>query len=192
MRLKPSILGLVSLLPVLCVPFAAWALYKPVRLLVPSLADVSCATDAICTDTPARSDEARRLYNEARHFIEMKLGPIGSAPHIVFCETDACAQYFGLGRSTAKTFGPLGTVIGPRAWQPYYVRHELIHRIQNEHLGTYRVLRSPEWFIEGMAYSLSEDPRSRLTEPFEQYRSRFDAWLRSIDNNKLWQEATQL
>jgi len=192
MRLKPSVLGRTLLVVVLCVPLAAWAFYKPARLLAPSLAGVSCITDVICTDAPSRSSEARKLYEEALKSVEMKLGPLKSKPHAVFCESDACALSFGLGGSTAKTIGPLGTVFGQRAWQPNYVRHELIHQAQNERLGTYRALRSPEWFIEGMAYSLSEDPRSRLTEPFEQYRSRFEAWFRSIDKDELWQKARQL
>ena len=177
---------------VLCLPLAAWAFYKPVRLLAPSLAGVSCITDVICTDAPKRSDEARKLYAEAFEFVALKLGPITPSSHVVFCESDACARSFGLGQSTAKTFGPLGTVFGPRAWQPHYVRHELIHQAQNERLGTYRALRSPEWFIEGMAYALSEDPRAKLTEPFEQYRLRFEAWFRSIDKAELWQKARQL
>ncbi len=191
MRLKPTILG-VSLTVVLCLPLAAWTFYKPVWLLAPSLAGVSCITDVICTDAPKRSDEARKLYAEAFACVARKLGPIKSRPRAVFCTSDACARSFGLGRSTAKTVGPLGTIFGPRAWKPHYVRHELIHQIQNERLGTYRALRSPKWFIEGMAYSLSEDPRSPLAEPFEQYRSLFEAWSRSVGKDELWQKASEL
>ena len=72
------------------------------------------------------------------------------------------------------------------------IRHELIHRLQNERLGTLWALLSPEWFIEGMAYSLSEDPRTRLVEPFEQYRSQFDARLRTAGKEKLWEQARRL
>ena len=111
---------------------------------------------------------------------------------MVFCESEACAQSFGLGRSTAKTTGPFGTVYGPRAWTPYYVRHELIHHLQNERLGMYRFHRGPEWFIEGMAYSLSEDPRTKLAEPFEQYRSQFETWFRSVGKEQLWEQARKL
>ena len=56
----------------------------------------------------------------------------------------------------------------------------------------YRVLRALEWFIEGMAYSLSEDPRAKLPEPFERYRSQFEAWLRSVGREHLWEQARQL
>lgn len=192
MRLRSALLTGVASVAMLCVPFAAWAFYKPVRLLAPSLAGASCITDSVCTDAPSRNREVMELYEEALRLVETKLGPLQARPRVVFCQSEACAQAFGLGRSTAKTIGPLGTVFGPRAWQPAYVRHELIHQVQNERLGTYRVLHSPEWFIEGMAYSLSEDPRTKLSEPFEQYRSQFEAWFRSAGKEHLWQEGRKL
>jgi len=166
--------------------------YKPVRLLAPALAGVSCLTEVICTDAPQRRDEARQLYAEAFALVARQLGPLTSRPRAVFCASEACARSFGLGRSTAKTVGPLGTIFGPRAWKPHYVRHELIHQRQNERLGIYRALRSPAWFIEGMAYSLSEDPRRPLAEPFEQYRSLFEAWSRSVGKDALWQKTSEL
>jgi hypothetical protein len=67
-------------------------------------------------------------------------------------------------------------VIGPRAWKPFYVRHELIHYSQAERLGTLSLLLKPQWFVEGMAYALSQDPRAPLAEPFESYRRSFLAW----------------
>jgi hypothetical protein len=60
-------------------------------------------------------------------------------------------------------------VVPALAWA---VRHELIHYEQFKHLGPIRVLRSPSWLVEGMAYGLSEDPRKPLAEPFESWRSR--------------------
>jgi hypothetical protein len=191
-RLRPAVAIVAASAVLVLAPFATWAFYKPSRLLAPSLAGVECITDVICTDVPSRAREAKELYEDAFRFVEAKVGPLKSGFPVVFCQSEACAQAFGLGRSTAKTFGPLGTVVGPRAWKPYYVRHELIHRLQNERLGALRVLRSPEWFIEGMAYSLSEDPRDRLAEPFERYRSRFEAWLRSVGREKMWEQARKL
>jgi hypothetical protein len=186
------ILGAIALAALVGIPLAAWAFYKPVRLLAPSLGGVSCISEVICVDSPSRAAEARTLYDDAREFVQGKLGPMHTQARVVFCASEACAQSFGLGRSTAKTLGPLGTVFGPRAWQPYYVRHELIHQAQYERLGAYRVLRSPDWFIEGMAYSLSEDPRTTLAEPFQRYRSKFDGWLRAVGKDNLWEQARNL
>jgi hypothetical protein len=41
------------------------------------------------------------------------------------------------------------------------------------------------WLIEGMAYSLSNDPRSELHEPFESYRQQFNNWYRHNTNSPL-------
>jgi hypothetical protein len=46
--------------------------------------------------------------------------------------------------------------------------------------------------MEGMAYALSEDPRAELSEPFQEYRSRFRAWYKEIDKSGLWQKARSL
>src|SRR5205085_647089 len=111
---------------------------------------------------------------------------------IVFCSTQACADSFGLGARSAVTLGTFGTVIGPRAWQPFYVRHELIHYEQFTKLGYLRVLRSPAWLVEGMAYGLSEDPRKPLAQPFESYREQFFAWLSGTDARAMWRRAADM
>lgn len=40
-----------------------------------------------------------------------------------------------------------------------------------------------------MAYSLSGDPRHPLTEPFESWRTRFDAWHATLGAGNLWDAA---
>ncbi|HEX5337026.1 MAG TPA: hypothetical protein VFW53_01170, partial [Gallionella sp.] len=56
----------------------------------------------------------------------------------------------------------------------------------NEKLGLIKAWREPQGLMEGMAYSLSEDPRQTLSEPFEQYRSQFNDWYRSVGKGRLW------
>ena len=77
-------------------------------------------------------------------------------------------------------------VISPRGWKPYYLRHEMIHWIQAERLGFFKMYSEPEWFIEGMAYSLSQDPRPTLVEPFQGYRTKFQAWYAVGGKEHLW------
>ena len=98
-----------------------------------------------------------------------------------------------LGRRSAATLGTVAIVVSPRAWQPHYVRHEMLHHIQNERLGSLKVwMVSPEWFVEGMAYSLSEDPRPVLSEPWQHDRAEFEAWLRQVGKDHLWEAAANL
>lgn len=56
-------------------------------------------------------------------------------------------------------------------------------------LGMNRTWRMPEWFMEGMAYALSDDPRPTLSEPFERYRVRFARWYEQVGQDRLWIEA---
>lgn len=177
---------------VLCVPAAAWAFFKPARVVAPELMGLACISDTLCMDDLSRRQEAVGLYDAAVRFVDASVGAIENPPRVVFCNSETCFQSFGLGKRSAATIGTLGIVIGPRAWAPYYVRHEMIHHLQNERLGTIKAWRDPKWFIEGMAYALSEDPRPELAEPFERYRSRFERWYGRVGKDRLWEEAGRL
>lgn len=180
------------LIIMLCVPAAAWAFFKPVRIVAPELAGLSCLDDTLCIDDLSRTEEAVKLYDEALQFVDASVGAIENKPRVIFCSSDACSESFSLGRRAGMTIGTFGIVINSRGWQPFYVRHEMIHHLQNEQLGIFTAWSKPKWFFEGMAYSLSEDPRSKLSEPFEAYRSRFERWYASIGKERIWSEAGNL
>ena len=180
------------LISILCILIATWAFIKPVRVIAPELAGLSCINDTLCTNDVSHYQEEAKLYDDALHFVNSSVGSIENKPRVIFCSTEACFQSFGLGKRSAATIGTFGIVISPRAWKPYYVRHEMIHHLQNERLDMVKVWRDPQWFIEGMAYALSEDPRSKLSEPFEQYRSQFKAWYKLVGKEQIWTEARKL
>lgn len=169
-----------------------WVFYKPARIIVPEWAGVSCHDSVVCTDDVLRLKDATILYDDALRFVETSVGKIKHTPRLVFCNTAACSESFGLGKRTAITVGTMGIVIGPRGWQPHYVRHEMIHYLQYEKLGLFKVYSAPAWFTEGMAYALSNDPRHPLASPFEQYRSRFENWYKKAPKERLWEEAEAL
>jgi hypothetical protein len=173
-------------------PVAAWFIVKPVRVLAPSLVDVACPMPMVCVDDPARLAEAAALYDEAQAFVSSHVAPVTPPPKVVFCSTAACAASFGLGARAAVTLGTWGTVIAPRGWQPYLVRHEMIHVVQARRLNVFRLLFVPKWFVEGMAYTLSEDPRPALAEPWESYRREFREWYAKVGKERLWEEARKL
>jgi len=180
------------LICVLCIPVTAWAFFKPVRVIAPELTGLSCINDIICTDDVSLYEETAALFEEALYYVGSSVGTIEQNPRVIFCSTQACFQSFGLGKASAATIGTFGIVMSPRAWKPYYVRHEMIHHLQNEKLGMIRVWRDPKWIIEGMAYALSQDPRSKLSEPFEQYRSQFKVWYKQVGKEQLWREVRNL
>lgn len=180
------------LIVVAIVPALAWAIVKPVRVLAPEWGGVTCTSSTVCVDDPSKTAQAQALYAEAVAFVSGNVSPVEGEPRVTFCSSQACADHFGLGARSAVTVGTAGTVIGPRAWMPHYVRHELIHYVQARRLGVLQLLVKPSWFVEGMAYGLSEDPRARLSQPFESYRSDFLAWYRSVGKDKLWVEGGRL
>jgi hypothetical protein len=186
MRLRRPTLKVRLLAMGLAVPLIAWFAVKPVRVLAPELAGVSCVSASVCIDDAARLQEAAGLYAEGMSFVPGALGAIEGKPRMIFCASQACADSFGLGARSAVTLGTLGTVIGPRAWKPFYVRHELIHYAQAERLGTLSLLLKPSWFVEGMAYALSGDSRASLAEPFESHRRRFLAWYAGVGKQAVW------
>jgi hypothetical protein len=182
----------LAVMLVVVLPPAAWFLVKPVRVLAPTWVGVQCVSATVCVDDPDRAGEARDLHAEAEAFVSANVEQIGRPPRLVFCSTEACAQSFGLGPRAAVTTGTLGTVIGPRAWVPYLVQHEMIHYVQGRRINVLRLLFKPRWFVEGMAYALSEDPRVPLPEPFEADRRAFSDWYAKVGRERLWEEARKL
>lgn len=168
-------------------PVVAWAAFKPVRVLAPELLGLHCAPSGVCVDDVARLAEAERLRDEALAFVGQRVGTIAQPPRTIFCSTLACSQSFGFTRDAAYNVGTFGQVISHRGWQPHFVRHELIHHLQNERLGTWNAwLLKPSWLIEGMAYALSEDPRQPLPQPLQGWRTSFAQWRAATRGQDLW------
>lgn len=174
------------------VPLTAWFLVKPVRVVAPGLVGISCPQKNVCVDDIAKYQEAAALHKEGTAFVADKLTPLRSSTKVIFCSTTTCAETFGLGARSAVTVALFGTVIGPRAWKGYYVRHEMIHVLQGEQIGVIPLLLKPSWFVEGMAYALSEDPRETLAEPFETDRKFFRSWYQTIGKDSVWEAAKGL
>jgi hypothetical protein len=190
--MRISKITIAAVLFVLLVPAAAWAAFKPIRVISPELLGMQCAKSGVCVEDPSSVATAESLYTESVAFVSSAVSPLEGAPKVIFCSSETCARSFGLGARSALTVGTVGTVIGPRAWKPYYVRHELIHQLQGQQLGVVSLWFKPSWFVEGMAYSLSQDPRQPLAEPFEGWRNRFSFWYQKVGKDNLWSQAREL
>ena len=175
-------LVLVGLVLVLLV--AAFAFVKPVRIIAPGFFGLECF-DELCTDQPEKLEQIRSLYRSSFTDVEQKLGYAPEPRRIVFCGTVECYEKFGSGESTASTIANAGIVVGPGGWQSYYVQHELIHHWQAYKLGVIERWFGPKWLMEGMAYSLSDDPRTTLVEPNQTYRASFEEWYENIGSEDI-------
>jgi hypothetical protein len=177
---------------VLLTPIVVWLAYKPVRVIVPQWNGVSCVTDEICVEFPEKNEEAKALYRSALEFVNESVGKVQSHPKVTFCSSAKCFEAFGFrAPAKAKTVGLSGIVVGPAGWKNHILRHEIIHHLQSEQLGIIGQWRSPPWFKEGMAYSLSKDTRN-LTEPFKSYCEKFDNWYREVGKEQVWVAARKL
>lgn len=159
--------------------------FKPSRILIPEINDVTCATTSICIDDVTRLTEAEDLLASAVIEMEQTLGLLKNYPKTVFCATQACFRRFGFDQAAAGAVGRSGIVVGPRGWQPHYLKHEIVHYWQAENIGVIRMLFADDWLIEGMAYALSGDPRPQLEQPWQSYRDSFNAWYQTIDRGDL-------
>lgn len=177
----------------LLLPILLWLTYPPIRVFAPNLAMPLILIDKkIYIEDEKQAAQARQLYQDALNFIATQINPIQDPPTVIFCNTAQCFQRFGFIHAEAQTVSRFGIVLGPRAWQPYHLRHEMIHHLQIEQLGWLTAWTNPSWFTEGMAYSLSRDPRSDLGEPWQTYREQFEIWQNYIPPEQFWQAAAQL
>ena len=187
-RRRRLILGILAASVLLALVVVA--VVPQTHLVAPELFGLQCAGH-VCTDQPNRRDEAAGLYDDAVADLTGRLGPVPPPHRVVFCSTTACYRTFDTGQSTASTIADIGIVIGPRGWEPFYVRHELIHHWQAQRLGLSARYQDPRWLIEGMAYTLSDDPRRTLVEPNQTYRRQFRSWYATIDHHELWAAAAR-
>jgi len=65
MRIDTHMMKRLLLFALLALPIGVWFFIKPVRVIVPEWAGVSCVTDVICIDDPARVAQASALYQNA-------------------------------------------------------------------------------------------------------------------------------
>src|SRR5882672_2702800 len=81
----------IALVSLFALPVAAWAFIKPVRVLAPELAGVTCH-GKVCVDDLSRLAEATGLYEEAVRYVQDNVDAIQVAPRAVFCSTQACSR----------------------------------------------------------------------------------------------------
>ena len=168
-------------------PVAAWALFKPIRIVAPELNGVVCS-GAVCVDEASSLPRARQLHAEAMASVSTKLRPLRSAPRAVFCSSRECYRSFGGGLERGAAIFHLGIIIPPESWQPYIVEHELIHMLQAQELGLRGRERTPAWFKEGMPFFISAPPESDLPEYAKPLVAEYQDWEQRVGREHVWDE----
>ena len=160
--------------------------YKPLHAVTPKIYGMDKIGSSIYVDDISKSTSAILQYNDSIK----ELSSIGfknkNYPKIIFCYNQKSYERFGFKQSAARSIEGIAIVLSPRAiTQNYFLKHELIHYWQENNLGLFYHWTYPQWVIEGMAYSISNDLRHPLEEPWESYRNEFETWYKSIDKTNL-------
>jgi len=178
-RYKYEIKVIFSISLLLALPLTALTFYKQSRIVTPEWYGLICIDNYICLEDVTKKDDAKMLYDYAFKLTEKKLTKTQNKPIVIFCSSKECSKKFGLKGASAFNLGTLGIIISHKGWKKHLVSHEFIHYWQSSVNGNIKMLLSSnkQWLIEGMAYSMSEDPRLILAEPYQSYRVIFNKWL---------------
>jgi len=133
------------------------------RVASPEMAGLHCGAVDICVEDPQTLTKATALADDAVAFVTTKIGPLKKRPAFLFCSTRDCFADFANPQVAAVYFWGTDTiVVNAIGWHPHILRHEVIHHWQAETFGAMAPISRPSWYIEGMAYTLSEDPRAQI------------------------------
>ena len=175
----------------IALPAIAWATFKPVRILAPTLNGVTCV-DRVCVEEPDRMAEAHALQQAAVSAVGRKLAPLEEAPLTVFCSSRECYRSFGGGKERGATLLDWGVILPPESWVAHIVEHEYIHMLQAQQLGLRGRERTPDWFKEGMPFLVSAPPDYDLPGYARPLALRYAAWEKRTGRNKVWRAAKDL
>lgn len=151
---------------------------RSVRILAPQMFGLEYVSETVCIDDVGKLDEAMALLADAKAYVREELGGIETDPKVLFCSTEECFNTFSDPLVSAQYFWLARIILLGGDWKPFILRHELIHHWQNDNFGgPHEALRLPMWFLEGMAYSLSGDPRDVIPNAdANAQREQFFSW----------------
>jgi hypothetical protein len=151
-----------------------------------------------------RPDRQRliELHTEATQRVRGFYGGLVSEPRLLVCTTASCYRRIGGGGERGVAVLNRAVMLSPRGLDPVIAAHELAHVELHERLGDHRD-QVPQWFDEGLAVRVSEDPRYLLpagsrdrcrVEPGTDLPETLDAWLKaaSVDEQIYAQAACRV
>lgn len=185
---KYRLLKLVAVSLVIATPAIAWATFKPVRILAPTLNGVTCA-NRVCVEDPALLARAQVLQRNAVSAVGRKLVPLQRAPLTVFCSSRTCYHAFGGGMERGATLFHWGVILAPESWVPHIVEHEYIHMLQAQQLGLVGRQRTPAWYKEGMPFLISEPPDYDLPAYARPLVAHYRSWEQRVGRENVWKAA---
>jgi hypothetical protein len=147
---------------------------KALKLLAPGHFGMEAIGPGIYVNeemSPAQRREMLRVAAESKRKLGRFYGGVTSVPLLVFCSTEERFQALGGGKQRGMTVGKYAAIFSPRGLTTPIVTHEWSHAELYARLGGYwKSRRVPQWFNEGLAVTVSEEP-SHSEEVYEQARA---------------------
>ena len=109
--------------------------------------------------TAAQRGQVTDAVDEGTRRVAAFFGDLRSAPQFLACVTDHCYARLGGGRERGIAVLNRAVMLSPRGLDPVIAAHELTHVELHDRLGRGSV---PQWFDEGLAVLVSDDPRYLL------------------------------
>lgn len=142
---------------------AGWAIAS-----YPAVAATACPScyglveleESVFTERGLTDEQRRRVLGSVRA-AEARIGTFfgrrQSSPRILACATDECYSRIGGGRERGVAVLNRAVLLSPRGITPTIATHEMTHVELHQRLDSADDL--PQWFDEGLAVLVSEDPR---------------------------------
>jgi hypothetical protein len=92
----------IVLIALPALPVAAWAVVKPMRVLAPQLAGLTCHGN-VCVDDLSRLSEATGVYENAVRYVRDNVGEFQSEPRAVFAQRKRAPSPSALGQRLRTT-----------------------------------------------------------------------------------------
>jgi hypothetical protein len=109
---------------------------------------------------PRQRAAAADIVSQGRARVAAFYGGLSGSPRVLICFSEDCYRRFG-GGSRGMALLTFGLFLAPRGATPVIAAHELSHIELHRRLGLLRFMRHavPQWFDEGVAVVVSDDPR---------------------------------
>ncbi|WP_203835997.1 hypothetical protein [Winogradskya humida] len=100
----------------------------------------------------------RTMIDGARARLDYFYGERTANPRILICATDTCYRHIGGGGEKGRALGEFSLMLSPAGATETIATHELSHAELHHLLGA-SANSVPDWFDEGLAVLVSQDPR---------------------------------
>lgn len=139
--------------------------YRPAAAVIcPTCYGFSAAVPGVFVESTTDAVAAKRALEtigSARDRVRHFYGTLESKPRILACLTEACYQRIGGGGSTGMALLDVALFLSPRGNRIVIASHEMSHIELHRRLGLRATVerKVPQWFDEGLAAMVSDDPR---------------------------------